>query len=233
MNPSLNKSFLQGQPGISYSNQTTTPTDTQSLIVSQPDQPAQPTQSAPEHISVAIPHNGQQGRRHSSHHETQSYSHRYIPEEVSYFISRDRFGNIRLTADQNKMFGLGRCLCILAILEILYLGFQSFNYFLTFQLYFAFFFLLCMIIPFMFFRGYGNLDFDSIKIYSVCRIFVIIINIYAIVMFFIVSHSKFGEKEAIQLIIYIVQLMFSVFLISFPLLLGLLGIYYREVLFPS
>ena len=46
MNPSLNQSFLQDQPGISYSNQTTTPTDTQSLIVSQPDQPAQPTQPA-------------------------------------------------------------------------------------------------------------------------------------------------------------------------------------------
>ena len=123
MNPSLNESFLQGQPDISYSNQTTTPADTQSLIVSQPDQPAQPTQSASDHVTVPIPHNDYQSQQISEQQGSRSYLGRYIPEEVSDYISQDRLGNVRLTADLNKMFGLGRCLLVLAILEIFGFGF--------------------------------------------------------------------------------------------------------------
>ncbi len=197
------------------------------MIVSQPDQPAQPTQSAPEHVTVSIPNNDHQGQQTSGQQEIHPYSHRYIPEEVSHYISQDQSGEIHLSADLNKMFGLGRCLYVLAILEIIGYCYQSFNYFLTFQLYFAFVSLLYIIIPITFFRGYGNLDVASIKSYSVCRVLVIIINIIVIVMFFILFYSKdYNENIAILLIVYVVQFLFNVFLICFPLLLGLLGIYY-------
>ena len=196
------------------------------MIVSQPDQPAQPTQSAPEHVTLSIPNNDHQGQQTSGQQEIHPYSHRYIPEEVSHYISQDQSGEIHLSADLNKMFGLGRCLYVLAILEIIGYCYQSFTYFLTFQLYFAFLSLLYIIIPITFFRGYGNLDVASIKNYSVCRVLVIINGIIVMVVLLILFHSKFGQEEAIQLIICIVQLMFYVFLISFPLLLGLLGIYY-------
>ena len=65
MNTNQNKSFLQGQPGVSYYIQPTTPTDTQTLIVSQPaSQSAQAVQdshspqspqSDSDHVTVPIP----------------------------------------------------------------------------------------------------------------------------------------------------------------------------------
>ena len=226
MNPSLNESFLQGQPDISYSNQTTTPTDTQNLIVSQPDQPVQPTQSTSDHVTVPIPHNDYQSQQISGQQGNRSYLGRYIPEEVSDYISQDRLGNIRLTADLNKMLGLGRCLFVLAILEIIGYGFQTALYLLSLQLHYALISLIYIMIPITFFRGYKNLIVVDIKSYKDCRFIVIILDIIFIIMFFLLSTPKFGEKETIQVIVCIVQLVFYVFLISFPLLLGLLGFYH-------
>ena len=213
MNPNQSASFLQGQPGVSYYIQPTMPTDTQSLIVSQPAQPTQPTQPAPEHISVAIPQNGQQGRRHSSHHETQSYSYRYIPEEVSDYISQDQSGEIHLSADLNKMFGLGRCLCVLAILEIFGYGFQAIMYFIAMNLKSALYSAVYVAFPIIFINGYMKLDVKKVLSYFVWRVIVIIIAIVILILdISIYNNSSPKEKDAlfIYLVIYGVQVVFDV-----------------------
>ena len=233
MNPSLNESFLQGQPDISYSNQTTTPTDTQSLIVSQPDQPAQPTQSASDHVTVPIPHNNYQSQQISGQQGNRSYLDRYILEEVSDYISRDQLGNVRLTADLNKMLGLGRCLFVLAILEIISYGLQVYNESKVMDLFGALISIACIFMPIIFICGYRSLNVGQVWCYYGWRLFVIFLNIFILVVVFIALAKDYNEKIAILLIVYVVQFLFNVFLICFPLLLGLLGLYYREVLFPS
>ena len=210
MNPSLNESFLQGQPDISYSNQTTTPTDTQNLIVSQPDQPAQPTQSTSDHVTVPIPHNDYQSQQISEQQGSRSYLGRYIPEEVSDYISQDRLGNVRLTADLNKMFGLGRCLLVLAILEIIGYGFQVYIYLEIMNLFGALISIACIFMPIIFICGCISLSIDHVICYYVWRLIVIFFNIYLLVVVFIAFAKDYNEKIAIQVIAYVVQLMFEV-----------------------
>ena len=223
MNTNQNKSFLQGQPGVSYYIQPTTPTDTQTLIVSQPaSQSAQTVQdshspqspqSDSDHVTVPIPKNGHHGRRHSSHREKLPYSHRYIPEEVSDYISQDQSGEIHLSADLNKMFGLGRCLCVLAILELFGYGFQAIMKFIAMNLTSALYSAVYVAFPIIFINGYMKLDVKKVLSYFVWRVIVIIIAIVILILdISIYNNSSPKEKDAlfIYLVIYGVQVVFDV-----------------------
>ena len=183
------------------------------MIVSQPDQPAQPTQSAPEHVTVSIPNNDHQGQQTSGQQEIHPYSHRYIPEEVSHYISQDQSGEIHLSADLNKMFGLGRCLCVLALLEIFGYGFQAIMNFIAMNLTSALYSAVYVAFPIIFINGYMKLDVKKVLSYFVWRVIVIIIAIVILILdISIYNNSSPKEKDAlfIYLVIYGVQVVFDV-----------------------
>ena len=210
MNTNQNKSFLQGQPGVSYYIQPTTPTDTQTLIVSQPashsappvqpSPPPHPPQSDSDHVTLPTPKNGHHGRRHSSHREKLPYSYRYIPEEVSDYISQDQSGEIHLSADLNKMFGLGRCISILALLEIFGYGFQAAMNFLAGDILVAVIYLVCIVFPILFINGYIKMSIPMIVTFYIWRVITIV---GSIIWLFLAFAIYFSSKNKVSMYIFI------------------------------
>ncbi len=212
MDPSPHEYSSQGQKEVSYSNQPSTPTEKQSFGVPQPvDQPyqssryIQPDQTIRKYKIVITPHNDLPSRYHSGHQEYQPYSGRYIPEEVSDYIVQDRLGNILLNNYLNRMYGLGKCLCIIAILKLLKYGNQAVSAFMDMDKYTAFSSIVRICILILFIQGYMKLDVNKVKCYYIFKRIEYVLGIIALVIVLAVIYITQGQNveligQAIELI---------------------------------
>ena len=194
MDPNQHEYFLQGQNQVSYSNQPSTPTETQSFITSHPDQTIR------KYIIVITPQIDLPSRHHSGHQENQPYSYSSIPEEVSEYIFQDQSGSICLSADLNKILGLGKCLCILAILEILYFGMSAFICYMSMNMYGIVLSLAYMYMPVTFIQGYKKLDVNKGKCYLIIKRIINFVGIMIMVLvlaFFYFSQTQNDESNVL------------------------------------
>ena len=194
MDPNPHEYFLQGQKEDSYSNQPSTPTETQSFITSQPDQTIR------KYKIVITPQIDLPSRHHSGHQENQPYSYSSIPEEVSEYIVQDQSGSICLSADLNKILGLGKCLCILAILEILYFGMSAFICYMFMNMYGIVLSLAYMYMPVTFIQGYKKLDVNKGKCYLIIKRIINFVGIMIMVLvlaFFYFSQTQNDESNVL------------------------------------
>ena len=176
MDPNQHKYSFQDQNQVSYSNQPSIPTEKQSFGVPQPvDQPYQSSQYVQPDQTI-------RNRYHSDHQKNQPYSYSSIPEEVSDYIVQDRLGNILLNNDLNRMYGLGKCLCILAILEIFNFGKLAFICYLFMNMYGVVLSLVYMYMPVTFIQGYMKLDANKGKCYLIIKRITNIVGIIIIVL---------------------------------------------------
>ena len=207
MNSSPHEYSFQGQNQVSYSNQPSIPTEKQSFGVPQSvDQPyqssryIQPDQTIRKYKIVITPHNDLPSRYHSDHQKNQPYSYSSIPEEVSEYIFQDQSGSICLSADLNKILGLGKCLCILAILEILYFGMSAFICYMSMNMYGVVLSLAYMYMPVTFIQGYKKLDVNKGKCYLVIKRIINFVGIMIMVLvlaFFYFSQTQNDESNVL------------------------------------
>ena len=176
MDPSPHEYSFQDQNEVSYSNQPSIPTEKQSFGVPQPvDQPyqssqsVQPDQTIRKYIIVILLQIDLPSRYHSDHQKNQPYSYSSIPEEVSDYIVQDRLGNILLNNDLNRMYGLGKCLCILAILQLLKYGNQAVSAFMDMDKQATFRSIVRICILILFIQGYMKLDVNKVKCYFIIK----------------------------------------------------------------
>ena len=189
MDPSPHEYSFQGQNEVSYSNQPSIPTEKQSFGVPQSvDQPyqssryIQPDQTIRKYIFVILLQIDLPSRYHSDHQKNQPYSYSSIPEEVSDYIVQDRLGMIHLSADLNRMYGLGKCLCNLAILEIFNFGMLAFICYMFMNMYGVVLSLVYMYMSATFIQGYKKLDANKGKCYLIIKRITNIVGIIIIIL---------------------------------------------------
>ena len=206
MDPSPHECFLQGQNEVSCSNQPSTPTETQSFITSHPDQTIR------KYIIVITPHNYLPSRYHSYYHENQLYSGEFIPDRMSYYVFQDQLGTIHLSADLNKMLSLGKCLCIIAIMEILGCGLSLAMCFIENSLYFTIIPTIYMHLAIAFIKGYMKLDVNKSKCYYIIKRIITFLGIMSLVIFIVITYfsQTWDEKLKRLTIILICASFFNV-----------------------
>ena len=211
MDPSPHEYSFQGQNEVSYSNQPSIPTEKQSFGVPQSvDQPyqssryIQPDQTIRKYIFVILPQIDLPSRYHSSNREYQPYSDSSIPKEVSDYISQDRLGNILLNNDLNRMYGLGKCLCILAILDLLNYGNQAVSAFMDMYKYSTFISIVHICISLLFIQGYMKLDVNKVKYYLFIKMGYYTVDMIPFIFPLSTNYISKDPKEIIGYILIII-----------------------------
>ena len=205
MDPNQHKYSFQDQNQVSYSNQPSIPTEKQSFSVPQlVDQPpqlsqyVQPDQTIRKYIIMITPHNYLPSRYHSYYHENQLYSGEFIPDRMSYYVFQDQLGTIHLSSDLNKMLSLGKCLCIIAIMEILGCGLSLAMCFIENSLYFTIIPTIYMHLAIAFIKGYMKLDVNRSKCYYIIKRiinFFVIMAIVILLAYTFLSQTQNGEDK--------------------------------------
>ena len=211
MDPNQHKYSFQGQNQVSYSNQPSIPTEKQSFSVPQSvDQPyqssqyVQPDQTIRKYIIVILLQIDLPSRYHSDHQKNQPYSYSSIPEEVSDYIVQDRLGNILLNNDLNRMYGLGKCLCILAILDLLNYGNQAVSAFMDMDKYSTFISIVHICISLLFIQGYMKLDVNKVKYYLFIKMGYYTVDMIPFIFPLSTNYISKDPKEIIGYIIIII-----------------------------
>ena len=219
MDPNQHKYSFQDQNQVSYSNQPSIPTEKQSFSVPQlVDQPpqlsqyVQPDQTIRKYIIMITPHNYLPSRYHSYYHENQLYSGEFIPDRMSYYVFQDQLGTIHLSADLNKMLSLGKCLCIIAIMEILGCGLSLAMCFIENSLYFTIIPTIYMHLAIAFIKGYMKLDVNRINCYTITKRIITFLGIIFIVFVvaFIYYSLIWDEELPLKAMIIICVVFFNV-----------------------
>ena len=98
------------------------------------------------------------------------------------------------------MFGLGRCISILALLEIFGYGFQAAMNFLAGDILVAVIYLVCIVFPILFINGYIKMSIPMIVTFYIWRVITIVGSIIWLFLAFVIY---FSSKNKVSMYIFI------------------------------